>query len=397
MCKSSVVKVDGSILIVYVCCEDCGRWEMFENAGLGDLFDVDVVDRARFSCRMCAVDRRCATNETLLQQISQIQDEFRKQVDELTIRDCSSCTDKIEELRGSIVSIEQRIVNIDCDWPKLGSLATVSSEDSCSSSEMVEEDKFKAVLNKKSQRTIKAELKKKNEIRYFEHSQTVSKVSNSQTESKAVSRDSRLVSSEVSRSSQNEVESFAEKSKNRKGQYVVLGDSMVRGIVSKLARDNDIFVGRSIGGARIEDLNRRILSNEIVVSDKNVVLCVGTNNLISDGTEVIMRKYREFFETLRSKNCKAVSFAGIFYREDVGYYTHCKRLSINLRLVELCREFGFNYICPRSIASEISKTVGRTVCDVESRILNKSRLHFNEWGQGRIARLIFSHCIKNLN
>src|SRR5580704_13686149 len=120
MCKSSVVKVDGSILIVYVCCEDCGRWEMFENAGLGDLFDVDVVDRARVSCRMCAVDRRCATNETLLQQISQIQDELRKQVDELTIRDCSSCTDKIEELRGSIVSIEQRIINIDCEWPKLG-------------------------------------------------------------------------------------------------------------------------------------------------------------------------------------------------------------------------------------------------------------------------------------
>ena len=25
MCKSSVVKIDGSILIVYVCCEDCGR------------------------------------------------------------------------------------------------------------------------------------------------------------------------------------------------------------------------------------------------------------------------------------------------------------------------------------------------------------------------------------
>ena len=49
-----------------------------------------------------------------------------------------------------------------------------------------------------------------------------------------------------------------------------------------------------------------------------------------------------------------------------------------MRLVELCRDFGLSYICPRVIVSEISKIVGRTVCDVESRILNKSRLHFHE-------------------
>ena len=72
-------------------------------------------------------------------------------------------------------------------------------------------------------------------------------------------------------------------------------------------------------------------------------------------------------------------------------------MSINLRLAELCREFGFSYMCPSSLAHEIGKTVGRTATDVETRILNGSRLHFNNWGQDRIARAIFKHCIGNLN
>ena len=77
---------------------------------------------------------------------------------------------------------------------------------------------------------------------------------------------------------------------------------MLRGFKDKLVRDSDIFSGISIGGARIEDLEKRILSSEISVSGKNVVLCVGTNNLSSDVTEVMLRKYRQIFETLRVKN-----------------------------------------------------------------------------------------------
>ena len=64
----------------------------------------------------------------------------------------------------------------------------------------------------------------------------------------------------------------------------------------------------------MEDLEKRILSSEISVGGKNVVLCVGTNNLSSDGTEVMLRKYGQIFGTLRVKNCKALSVVGIFHR-----------------------------------------------------------------------------------
>src|SRR5215469_2386222 len=389
MCKSSVVKVDGCVLIVYVCCDDCGRRELFENAGMGDQFDEDVVARTRFSCRFCETDVKYSIVVPELEQLRSDIEQMRKQIDEITVRDCS-CVHRIEELRCSVVSLEQKLDNVDSEWPKLGNVGKVSTENGCSSQSEIEEDKFKQVGSRKSQKMGKDELKKQSESRYFEHSKTVStqqieKVSDSQTETEA---------GEVRTENK---KSFAEKCKNRQGECVVISDSMLRGVKDKLVRDSDIFSGISTGGARIEDLENRILSSEISVSGKNVVLCVGTHNLSSDGTEVMLRKYRQIFETLRVKNCKSVSVVGIFHRGNIGYYLQCKRMSINLRLAELCREFGFSYMCPRSLAHEMGKTVGRTATDIETRILNGSRLHFNNWGQDRIARVIFKHCIRNLN
>ena len=95
-------------------------------------------------------------------------------------------------------------------------------------------------------------------------------------------------------------------SKIRQGEFVVVSDSMMRGVISELARDSKMFSGSAIGGAKIEDLNRRLLSEEILLRNKHLVLCVGTNNLSSDGTELIMRKYRDIFETLENKNTKTV-------------------------------------------------------------------------------------------
>ena len=70
---------------------------------------------------------------------------------------------------------------------------------------------------------------------------------------------------------------------------------MLRSVKDKLVRDSDIS-GISIGDARIEDLEKRILISDISVSGKNVVLCVGTNNLSSDGTEVMLRKYTDIWD-----------------------------------------------------------------------------------------------------
>src|SRR5215469_2077231 len=204
MCKSSVVKVDGCVLIVYVCCDDCGRRELFENAGMGDQFDEDVVARTRFSCRFCETDVKYAIVVPELEQLRSDIEQMRKQLDEIAVRDCS-CIHRIEELRCSVVSLEQKLANVDSEWPKLGSVDKVRTENGCSSKSEVEEDKFKPVVSRKS------ELKKQTERRYFEDFKTVSsdqqieKVGGSQTETE-VSRDVRSASKK---------ESFAEKCKSR--------------------------------------------------------------------------------------------------------------------------------------------------------------------------------------
>ena len=53
MCKSKVLKIKGRMVIAQVCCEECGRWELFENAGMGEVYDEQVVNAASFRCRMC--------------------------------------------------------------------------------------------------------------------------------------------------------------------------------------------------------------------------------------------------------------------------------------------------------------------------------------------------------
>jgi len=241
---------------------------------------------------------------------------------------------------------------------------------------------FKIVRSKKSQR---AEVKKNNS-RYFVHSQC------------------RKVERDVSVSeNRNENITFAELCKGKAESCVVLGDSMVRGIVYKLKKDNDIFTGWSYGGAHIETITEELIGNRQYVEGRHVVLCVGTNNLKFDGTELIMDKYRVLLETLREKKCRGVSVLGIFYRRDVSNYLNSKRIYINERLADLCKEFNFDYISPRAVIdSLIDKSASASSSSsfdvgLEDKLLNRSGLRFNEWGQSVVAKHIFKDCVKHLN
>src|SRR5215467_10977399 len=115
----------------------------------------------------------------------------------------------------------------------------------------------------------KAELRKISASRYFEHSSSVSTVSvGDRTERKTVGDRTETRRLEVENSdSQTESKevSFEEACKDKVGQLVVLSDSMLRGIISKLARDNPIFTGKAIGGAKIEDIKQEIESGRVRV------------------------------------------------------------------------------------------------------------------------------------
>src|SRR5215469_9493355 len=124
---------------------------------MDDQFDEDVVARTRFSCRFHETDVKYAIVVPELEQLRSDIEQMRKQIDEITVRDCS-CVRRIEELRCSVVSLEQKLDNVDSEWLKLGNVDKVSTENGCSSESEIEEAKFKQVVSRKSQKMRKAEL-----------------------------------------------------------------------------------------------------------------------------------------------------------------------------------------------------------------------------------------------
>src|SRR5215467_4635374 len=138
MCKSVMVMcADGGVLIRYICCDECGIREVFENAGLGEVYDESVVESSKFKCRLCLIESKIKKVETLVEQVSteltRIRKQFREHVESaLTLS--SSSFEKVEELRSSILAIEQRFVSVDNEWPVAGRDKSVSERSEIQSS-----------------------------------------------------------------------------------------------------------------------------------------------------------------------------------------------------------------------------------------------------------------------
>jgi len=81
---------------------------------------------------------------------------------------------------------------------------------------------------------------------------------------------------------------------------VVVGDSMVRGISQKLTSSSKMFTCQTFGGARIEDISKKLTTQDVgVKDDSHVMIIAGTNNLAREGTSAISKKYREMLENLK--------------------------------------------------------------------------------------------------
>jgi hypothetical protein len=181
---------------------------------------------------------------------------------------------------------------------------------------------------------------------------------------------------------------FADKCKDlREGTILLIGDSMVRGIGNHLKADNEMFGKLDFGGARIEDIKEKLP----LIGDKpdsHVIVMAGTNNLRTDGTEIIMKKYRQLLEELVKLRLRKVSLIGILPRKDIwgdeDYidYMESKRISINMRLRDLCKEYKFEFL------------------DVDinrNTMLDRKGLHLNNFGQDTVARAVFRHSKLYLN
>ena len=103
------------------------------------------------------------------------------------------------------------------------------------------------------------------------------------------------------------------------------------------------FVWRKYSGARIEGITKRLQEIELEEKVENLALMVGTNNLKSEGTEVIMEKYGELIWTAEEKGDRKIVVVGIISRSDLGDYHESKKLGINIRLKK-CEKMGVEYV-----------------------------------------------------
>ena len=95
----------------------------------------------------------------------------------------------------------------------------------------------------------------------------------------------------------------------RKRARVFVGDSIVRKTDKVLNKGDDVVV--CLPGAKIEAITERV--KNIVGSGKggSVLVHVGTNNVESEGTTAIVRKYRQLVRTLKQTRVEQVILSGI--------------------------------------------------------------------------------------
>ncbi len=176
--------------------------------------------------------------------------------------------------------------------------------------------------------------------------------------------------------------SFEQLCKDKKeGTVLLIGDSLARGVGCHLKSQHGMFESRAFGGARIEDITKKV---EVLkdLEESHIVVLVGTNNLQSDGTTMIMNKYKDLVNQLKAKRFRKISILGILARNDLSNYNNSKRIAMNIQLKELCKKNGVDFL-------EIA-------VDKES-MLDRRGLHLNFSGQDKVARSIFKHSVSYLN
>ena len=130
----------------------------------------------------------------------------------------------------------------------------------------------------------------------------------------------------------------------RKRARVFVGDSIVRKTDRVLNKGDDVVV--CLPGAKIEAITERV--KNIVCSGKggSVLVHVGTNNVESEGTTAIVRKYRQLVRTLKQTRIEQVILSGILsVMGRRGHkYRNCRRMAINMLVQKLCREEEVGFV-----------------------------------------------------
>ena len=380
----------------WVQCDGCKGWDLFEKCGLGTVFNKKKVSGVKYRCRVCKLDERFVQLEKGKVKLENRCAELEKgkvvdaKVAEgvLMLKEVSDRVAKLElrlEAMEECVKAKVQDVSVECQERsselavneaeferKLGEFGkeVVEMKNMVAACEVMVHD-FKEVWPSASEAAewVKVVGKGKGvKGKAVDNAAKVSVVVSSK--GKAAAGVGNEVSSVVSR----EV-SFADSIRAKpKGTVVVVGDSLVRGVGQKLEQNCHLFKCVSRGGAKIDNIIEEVGKLE-VSEDRHIVVVCGTNEVKSEGSVVMLKKYERLIERCKEKN-RVVTVVGIPSRYDINSTLESRRLGVNVMLKALCERSEVKFL------------------DFECGMsrLAQDGLHFNGWGQEELVRKIFVHC-----
>jgi len=170
---------------------------------------------------------------------------------------------------------------------------------------------------------------------------------------------------------------FGDLLRSSKERIVVVGDSLARGVGSKLVRQCASAARfDATSGANLQTIGEKIKKTD--EADSHVVMIAGANNVKRGSTYADL--VDEFVEALRnvmSVKCRSVTVVGLTKRYDrIGLSFERTRLAVNDKVKKLCWEAGFKYLGFDPLRNEV----------------HDDGLHLNSAGQDKLGRKIFKHC-----
>ena len=142
-----------------------------------------------------------------------------------------------------------------------------------------------------------------------------------------------------------ELASAAKSPIGSKPDLVVIGDSQVRYLGSNLGRQNRV---ECFPGATVEIVSRKLglgkrPSDISLDGSQDVVVHVGGNDIMREGSEATLRAYSSLLRNVRDKGGN-ILVTGILPRASRGQEWSSRALGINSRLGSLCDSLGIDFL-----------------------------------------------------
>ena len=125
---------------------------------------------------------------------------------------------------------------------------------------------------------------------------------------------------------------------------IFVGDSIVRKTDSRLNNGEDVVV--CLPGARIEHVTERV--EKVMGRGKGgtILVHIGTNNAVKEGTTAIVDKYRKLLKKTKEARVEQIIVSGILpvFGNRIDGYRNSKRMAINGMVKRLCKEEDVGYV-----------------------------------------------------